>query len=318
LVANFGCKSDATFAYGAFKEKWLIRRGFNAKLWRGDHVCEGTIMQTIHSSCHILLRLTLSFLLFATIMMATGFARPQIGEIDLENQRDVGEYRDDLKTFMKLSKSDTPETQRSAIFNLCTLHDELVRDSRYSENPTLQGFRATTARRLEYFADDFVKAQKRLARETKRKSSKSSQGLANQSGDSQSKLSDVDFGAGDQVNENKLEGVGLTSASDQAYLHASDSYHSTGQLTGGPSQLFNYAGGRFAPPWDHGPELVALIENTISPANWRSNGGPNSIHYFQPLRVLVISASQRTHDDTLHLLEQLRRSNGMQSIGSRY
>lgn len=39
---------------------------------------------------------------------------------------------------------------------------------------------------------------------------------------------------------------------------------------------------------DAGPELVELIQKTISPAHWNVNGGPGSIYYWRPGRALVI------------------------------
>ena len=90
------------------------------------------------------------------------------------------------------------------------------------------------------------------------------------------------------------------------YHAASDSYNSMAAMSGGPNNLFNYAGGQFAAPWDNGQNLVDLITSTIDPTFWRQNGGNGTIHYFQPLRVLVIGATTRVHQDTDELLRKLR------------
>ena len=45
---------------------------------------------------------------------------------------------------------------------------------------------------------------------------------------------------------------------------------------------------------DFGPELVELIQQTISPATWDVNGGSSSIIYFAPRQVLVVSARVRS------------------------
>jgi hypothetical protein len=57
---------------------------------------------------------------------------------------------------------------------------------------------------------------------------------------------------------------------------------------------------------DYGPELVELIQATISPATWDINGGNGSVVYFAPLRVLVVSAPGTVHNQIGGVLGQLR------------
>jgi hypothetical protein len=57
---------------------------------------------------------------------------------------------------------------------------------------------------------------------------------------------------------------------------------------------------------DYGPDLVELIQQTISPATWDINGGNGSIVYFAPLQVIVVSAPATTHDQIGDVLGQLR------------
>jgi hypothetical protein len=57
---------------------------------------------------------------------------------------------------------------------------------------------------------------------------------------------------------------------------------------------------------DYGPDLVELIQATISPATWDINGGNGSIVYFAPLRVLVVSAPGTVHGEVGEVLGQLR------------
>jgi hypothetical protein len=57
---------------------------------------------------------------------------------------------------------------------------------------------------------------------------------------------------------------------------------------------------------DYGPELVELIQATISPSTWDINGGNGSIVYFAPLRVIVVSAPSEVHGDVADVLGQLR------------
>ncbi len=61
---------------------------------------------------------------------------------------------------------------------------------------------------------------------------------------------------------------------------------------------------------DLGPDLVDLIERTISPPIWDSNGGPATIVYFQPRQALVVRATQEAHRDVRHLLIGLRAAGG--------
>jgi len=46
---------------------------------------------------------------------------------------------------------------------------------------------------------------------------------------------------------------------------------------------------------DNGQQLVELIEATIAPEHWDVNGGPGTIFYYAPLRVLVVRASGTAH-----------------------
>jgi len=64
-------------------------------------------------------------------------------------------------------------------------------------------------------------------------------------------------------------------------------------------------GGRAAD--DDGPELVELIQSIIAPQSWESSGGPGSIYYYRPLRVMVIRQSTEVHEQVGDVLEQLRK-----------
>ena len=64
-------------------------------------------------------------------------------------------------------------------------------------------------------------------------------------------------------------------------------------------------GGRAGTP-DWGPDLVELIERTIVPDFWDTNGGPGSIRYYYPLHALVVRATSEVHYRVGGLLEDLR------------
>ncbi len=57
---------------------------------------------------------------------------------------------------------------------------------------------------------------------------------------------------------------------------------------------------------DYGPQLVELIEATISPGTWNINGGPGAIVYYQPLRVLVVSAPDDVQNQIGGVVGRLR------------
>lgn len=71
-------------------------------------------------------------------------------------------------------------------------------------------------------------------------------------------------------------------------------------------------------PADMGPELVELIEATISPATWNINGGPGAIVYYAPLHVLVVAAPQNVHEEIAGVIRQLniaqRKIDGTQVV----
>jgi hypothetical protein len=46
---------------------------------------------------------------------------------------------------------------------------------------------------------------------------------------------------------------------------------------------------------DDGRQLVELIQQTIAPSSWDVNGGPGTVMYYPPLRVLVIRQTGETH-----------------------
>ena len=221
-----------------------------------------------------------------------------------EQQRSIGDYRGDVKTFMKLSKSKDQQVQRNAIFNLCALHHELVSDSRFRTSTKVQSFRVVVAKRLETYSKKQLKQLKRheLAAAKRAKLAKrNSDPLANES--KKPGTQSQDERQADQVAQPEYE-------FDAILQSASDSYDSLGQFSGGPAQVFNYAGGRIGgAPWDHGQSLVDLIQNTIDPTFWRDNGGNGTIYYYRPSRVLVINASQRIHELTEDLLWKLRAAN---------
>lgn len=59
---------------------------------------------------------------------------------------------------------------------------------------------------------------------------------------------------------------------------------------------------------DDGEALVELIQTVIAPDSWDTNGGPGTIFYYRPLRVLVIRQTSEVHGNVGDALGQLRRA----------
>jgi hypothetical protein len=213
------------------------------------------------------------------------------------------------------------------VFNLCRLHYEIVTDSRFETSQQLQGIRAVIAKRLATFSKDEKKSKLRREREANQSRNRSwVSDPANASdtpdsdstnpGASNSDAETTPVGMGGPVSDNAVENsTGSESDSgaiDAMYDSASDAHFALGELSGGPTQLFGYAGGQLGPPWDHGEELVDLITSVIDPSFWRRNGGPGSIHYYQPSLVLVVRAPQQGNEEVADLLQRLRANGGTQ------
>lgn len=151
-----------------------------------------------------------------------------------------------------------------AVRRMCQLHGEILSDPRYETSDTLQQYRVRLWSRLRRVQADLKKQLASLPAQA----------------DPQA--------AADQA---------LLAGADPASLAAADSLAASLALLdatqGGPASLLAF-GGR-AGPADFGPDLVDLIERTINPAFWDTNGGPGSIVYYQPLKCLVVRATSEMH-----------------------
>jgi hypothetical protein len=58
---------------------------------------------------------------------------------------------------------------------------------------------------------------------------------------------------------------------------------------------------------DFGQDLLELIEHTIAPDTWESNGGLGTIVYFAPMKVMVIRQTDEVHDGLGGLIDALRK-----------
>jgi hypothetical protein len=161
-----------------------------------------------------------------------------------------------------------PATRAPIVRRMCELHGEIVADSRLADSDTLQKYRTNLWSRLRRVQADL---KKQLARSPDKD-------------DQQAALADpAAVAAADSL------------AASLSLLDASQ---------GGPGYLMGF-GGR-AGPADHGPELVDLIERTINPAFWDTNGGPGTIVYYAPLKCLVVRATSEIHGNVGGILGGLR------------
>lgn len=158
--------------------------------------------------------------------------------------------------------------QALVVRRMCELHGEIVADSRLAESETLQKYRVQLWSRLR-------RVQANLKKELSRTDDKNEQ---------QADLADP---AAVAAADSLAESLSLLDASQ-----------------GGPGYLMGF-GGR-AGPADHGQELVDLIERTINPAFWDTNGGPGTIVYYAPLRCIVVRATTEMHGNVGGLLGGLR------------
>ena len=210
--------------------------------------------------------------------LATGPIVVQTSSNEDSAVRKIGDYRKDLKTFVKNSKSKDEPIRFGAILNLCALHDQLVRDQRYEHNTQLHGFRAIAADRLKKCSKEIELQLLRIERKQNKNR--------------------------DRLEEPIVDESFLVLRLQQRII--SEDMQTMTSLTGGPVNLWQYTGNPAGPLCDHGPELVNLIESTVNPEFWRRNGGNGIIEYYQPLRIIVVGASSQIHDEMYDLLSTLR------------
>ena len=211
----------------------------------------------------------------------------EISETD--DVKNVGEYRKALKAFLKRTKSKDDAALFNATIDMCLLHDQLVNDPRYEVNRQLQGFRAVASARLKKCKKE---VELRLLR-YRRANGKN----------------------GERFNEGQRLGLELAQSEATEVSFESESYwailasdmQAIASISGGPINLWSYTGNPAGPLCDYGPDLVNLIENTISPDSWRRNGGNGIIEYYQPLRIIVVGCSSQVHNEITDLLRTLRR-----------
>lgn len=180
---------------------------------------------------------------------------------------------------MRREASAAPGERADAIRGLCELHRTLLTDSRYEQVDKLKDLRGRIYSRL-----------RRVQLELKRESAEAEPA-----------------GKAEPREATLLAAAEKSAEQDRMALAAADSLASSMAILdvsiGGPNALVAH-GGRAVP--DNGQALVDLIERTINPAFWDTNGGTGSIVYYQPLQCLVVRASGDVHQRLGGLVGGLR------------
>jgi hypothetical protein len=272
--------------------------------------CSGVLAGIVVSACVITIAFLIAVVLFAEPSFGVEDSSPgrdNTTEPRAHPQRAIGEYRRDLKAFVRKSKHETDDQVRiGAALDLCELHHELATDPRYPANEQIKGFRAVAAARLKNIAKEIAIELKRIEREKKKSKESYESGPTG--------VSPVSESGRISREEQRDDLSSWANSKKQApppmeFYHAiaADDLHLLNQVAGGPISMWGYVGGNFGGLPDYGPDLVRLIETTIDPDFWRSNGGSGVIYYYQPLRILVVSATTQIHDEMTDLLRTMRQ-----------
>ena len=182
----------------------------------------------------------------------------------------------DIRNWLRREATAKAKTDRAAaVFELTELYQELRKDPRLKDSDTLTEYKNKLWGRLTRVKKDIQREMAQAARKRPPK---------------------------DATPSPQATGTDETASS------VGDSLMLVGYSTGGPAQLLNEIresrGGGAIP--DFGPDLVALIERTIAPDFWDVHGGPGTIVYYAPLRVLVVRATGDVHADVGGVLGGLR------------
>lgn len=185
----------------------------------------------------------------------------------------IGAEISDLLRREALAKEST--ARAGVVQRMCELHGEILRDSRYSTSDTLAEYRLRLWSRLRRVQTDL---KQQIAR------------------------------TGQKHDKQAADDYATLAAADSTSIAAADSLAESlamlDQSQGGPGYLFGF-GGRAGTP-DFGQDLVDLIEQTINPAFWDTNGGPGTIVYYAPLRCIVVRATSEMHGNVSGLVGGLR------------
>jgi hypothetical protein len=183
----------------------------------------------------------------------------------LAEGRPFHEINRDLRTLLRREAKAAGESEHAAaILALSQLYGEIMRDRRLASSDTLQSYRVKVRSRL-------LRAQKDIERILDRRASETDRPYDSM--------------------QDRIAAVAASQLTAQLVLLA-NSGGRDGLSTLGPGSLGWFGGGSRR---DYGPDLVALIQRTISPDSWDVNGGAGTIYYYWPWYALVVRNSAEVH-----------------------
>ncbi len=198
---------------------------------------------------------------------------PKIGELS------GTEIRRQLSDLLKeeVSQRNAPG-HAIVVLQICDLHAAVRSDKRFADSPVLQGVAATARSRLIGLGKDLTSQLKR---------------------DGISRPSDLD----ERLKKLARIEDPTTIEADPSGEFTFDDYP---ELGGTPPSSDNdnrgKGGAAPGPLLDNGWELVELIQRTVMPLYWETQGGPGVIRYDWMRRALVIRASSHIHEQVGGLL----------------
>jgi hypothetical protein len=192
-------------------------------------------------------------------------------------------YQDEVRDALRReSTAESPGRRAAAIRDLAGLYDEISSDPRLATSDTLTEMRNKLWSRLTSIKRDLERQIARDEKDAAKRAPRQQQAKS----------------PGEEDNENE---AALALAARLARM--TYSLDGPGSLAAGNEAAFG--GGAVVGDW--GPALVNLIERTIAPEKWDTVGGPFSIVYFAPLKVLVVRATAEVHHDVGGVVGGLRR-----------
>ncbi len=228
----------------------------------------------------------LSFSISACFVLSLIFAPASISYAQTAGQRRFVDIKQELEVFSKRAKdSESDESRLNSVLDLCMLFYEIRTDRRYATSETLQGY----GRRVHYRLNE---VKKQIVKDSKNKS---------QAVDTrQSAVGSIDYDELDQETADEMYAVAV-GISDQMQLIS--------WSHGGAHRVVDSAGGYFGGILEaNADDLIRLIENTIHPDTWETNGGINGIGYWSQSMVLVVRATTQVQEDLERFLNMLRYS----------
>lgn len=190
-------------------------------------------------------------------------------------------YQEELReTLRREATAESPGRRAAAVRDLAALYEEITADPRLETSDTLLQMKNKLWGRLTSIKRDLERQIARDAKENKRPPA----------------------AASSRNSPSTAEGNSAAEALAARLARMAYSLDGPGSLAAENEAAFG--GGAVMGDW--GPTLVNLIERTIAPEKWDTVGGPFSVVYYAPLKVLVVRATAEVHNDVGGALRALR------------